>query len=212
MMKRFYSVFLLFYLVLNSLPAQFQFSAGYGYLIHHSENDPPTILQTKFNHQYFGDFCFNTRMFTKHVFQFGIGYEERFSEQFENYGNTDSGDISKIRIGYLSEQTVPIYVRIFWTNNGRTGFGIGPSWSVTRQVYFHDDPYFSALKEIIRIYSPGFTLFGRIAKPLNQQYYLFVDGDLRGTVALSFHGQGQDLSHYKHNYTQIRLAVGIGKI
>jgi len=203
-------LFILTILCNSPAHAQYYLSAGYGYLLNHSENESPSLLKNGYDHNYFIDIGLSTRMQGGRQFQTGINYEDRMARRYRKRINSD-GQSTKFQIGYLYEQTIPLYFRHFKTLNGKTGYGIGPVWSITKQTFYQQIGSFSPHKEVIYIHSPGITALARLSKSVNTNWYLVFDIEVRASYSLFLRGHGQDLSNYSHSYSQIKVGIGFGR-
>jgi len=118
----------------------------YGQYLHHSENDEPTSWTRPIADVWSGDVGYEFNLKGSSLIQVGLGFDENYNPKYGKYEfDPDLGE----RVQYNLEQSIPLYVRMFWSDRGMTGYGVGPIYSPVKQTFVLD---YSRLSYIERLF------------------------------------------------------------
>ncbi|MBT3575736.1 MAG: hypothetical protein HOB84_08495 [Candidatus Marinimicrobia bacterium] len=179
----------------------------YGQYLHHSENDEPTSWTKPIAYVWSGDAGYEFRLRGSSLVQVGLGFEENYNPKYGKH--TFDPDLGE-RVQYNLEQSIPFYIRMFWSSKGMTGYGVGPIYSPVKQTFVLDYSGLSYHREVVYTHALGVSGIARLSRQLSQKLYGLLSLEVRYQKGLWFQGGGQDLSNYSWDNSQIRLSLGLG--
>ena len=195
----------IFCLVLSTtVSGQFYINGSLNYYLHHSENTEPSYLsdpiKTNFEAEFGYDILRNGNRFT----QIGIGYNENFDERYSQWP-----DVLGQREQYYLEQNLSLNYRIFYSSQGRTGYGIGPVLGITKHTFVLDQYHLEHFKEITYSNSLGISGLARYSWPFFTNIYGIMSLEVNYMTSVWFHYGIQDFSEYEFDRGQIKLSIGV---
>ncbi len=185
---------------------------GYGNLVyaeylHHSENDEPSSWTRPLGYLWTGDVGYEFKLRGSSLIQLGFGFEESYNPKYGVYEfDPDLG----ARVQYNLEQSLPLYLRMFWSSKGMTGYGLGPIYSPVKQTFVLDYSRLSYHKEVVYTHALGISGIARLSKRISKKMYGLLSLEVRYHKGVWFQGGGQDLSNYSWDNSQFRLSLGLG--
>ncbi|MBC8376839.1 MAG: hypothetical protein H8E26_12400 [FCB group bacterium] len=198
---------LLLVMMAVSLCGQGYANLVYGQYLHHSENEEPTSWTKPIAYVWSGDVGYEFNLQGKSLIQVGLGIEENYNSKYGTYEfDPDLGE----RVQYNLEQSAPLYLRIFWSERGMAGYGVGPIYSPVKQTFVLDYSRLYYHREVIYTHALGVSGIARLSRQISNKLYGLLALEVRYQKGLWFRGGGQDLSNYSWDNSQIRLSLGLG--
>ncbi|MBL6964003.1 MAG: hypothetical protein ISR55_09270 [Bacteroidetes bacterium] len=185
--------------ICSSIKAQFFYvSGGYGQFVKHSENDNPITAYQNFE---------------KNV-QWSAGAEIPLKQsQFiqVNFGTMATSIPFKKDGGTVSEKTFPLDIRLFKSVSKMTGYGLGPTVTITNHsLQLFEDTDFG-IEDIFNSVGIGINGLARVSFGPFYNTYILMDIGARYIKAIKFIGENRDFSNYSHEYGQVSISFGLGK-
>lgn len=173
-------------------------SVGQGQFVNHSENDNPVTAYQNF----------------ERVSEWSTGIEYPFNQakfiQFNIGGMASSIPFSEYG-GVVSEKTYPLDIRFFNSKHKMTGYGLGPTFTITNHSLLIFENTDFEINDIFNSVGVGINGLARASFGPFYKIYLLMDIKARYVKAINFNGENRDFSNYSHEYGHVSISLGLGK-
>jgi len=195
-MKKFALIILLFWNLIQS--QSISISGGQGQFVNHSENNNPVTAYQNF----------------ESVSEWSAGIEYPFNQakfiQLNIGGIASSIPFSEDG-GIVCEKTYPLDIRLFNSKSKMTGYGLGPTFTITNHSLRLFEDTFYGIEDIFNSIGIGINGLARVSFGPFYNTYILMDIGARYIKAIKFIGENRNFSDYSHEYGQISVSLGLGK-
>ncbi|MBT4177926.1 MAG: hypothetical protein HOC46_07065 [Candidatus Marinimicrobia bacterium] len=195
-MKKFALIILLFWNLIQS--QSISISGGQGQFVNHSENNNPVTAYQNF----------------ESVSEWSAGIEYPFNQakfiQLNIGGIASSIPFSEDG-GIVCEKTYPLDIRLFNSKSKMTGYGLGPTFTITNHSLLIFENTDFEISDIFNSVGVGINGLARVSFGPFYKIYLLMDIKARYVKAINFNGENRDFSNYFHDYGHVSISLGLGK-
>ncbi|MBC8549383.1 MAG: hypothetical protein H8D23_07000 [Candidatus Brocadiales bacterium] len=190
--------------LITTASGQFYLGGSFNYYLHHSENTEPTFLSDPIKSTFGAEIGYEVLRNGSRYTQIELGYNENFDERFSQWP-----DVLGIREQYYLEQNVSLNARLWYSSQGKTGYGIGPVLGITKHTFVLDQNYLEPFKEITYSNSLGLSGLVRYGWPILGNLYGIISLELKYMRSVWNYHAIQDFSEYIFDRGVMRLSMGV---